>query len=282
MTQFPQAADILLTGAGGRLGRLLRHAAARDGTGPRRLAFQSRRPGTGLTWAPGDALSALPRCDTVVALWGRTGGDAAALAENGALVAFSHAVAMACGARRLFHLSSAAVYGPGRHMNEATPPRPAAEYGRAKLAMEGEVAGLPRNDRIAHGILRLANVVGADSLAPGLRGAGPVGMDRFEDGGGPIRSYIAPGDLLRVLTGLADLQPDDLPDTLNIAAPAPVRMEDLVGARRLDVDWRPAPPSATHEVSLDAARISALLPGAIRHQTAAAMVDDWAALEAPA
>ena len=282
MTQFPQAADILLTGAGGRLGRLLRRAVARDGAGPLRLAFQSRRPGTGLAWAPGDPLSALPRCETVVALWGRTGGDAAALAENGALVAFSHAVALACGARRLFHLSSAAVYGPGRRMDEATQPQPAAEYGRSKLALEAEVAGLPRTDRIAHCCLRLANVVGADSLAPGLRGAGPVAMDRFEDGGGPIRSYIAPGDLLRVLLGLADLPPERLPGTLNVAATAPVRMEDLVAARGLDLDWRPAPPTATHEVSLDTARLSKILPGAIRHETAEGMVADWAALEAPA
>ena len=96
---MPQAADILVTGAGGRLGRLLRRAAVRDGTGGQRLAFQSRRPGTGLTWAPGEALSALPRCDTVVALWGRTSGDAAALAENAALVAFGHTVALATGAR---------------------------------------------------------------------------------------------------------------------------------------------------------------------------------------
>lgn len=281
VTQFPQAADILFTGAGGRLGRLLQRAARREGSGAGRLAFQSRRPGTGLTWSPGDPLSALPECDTVVALWGRTGGTAAALAENGALVAFSHAVALACGARRLFHLSSAAVYGPGQRMDETTPPQPAADYGRSKLAMEHEVAHLPRNNRIAHCCLRLANVVGADSLAPGLRGDGPVGMDRFDDGGGPVRSYIAPGDLLRVLLGLAGLPPEHLPDTLNIAAPAPVRMEDLVGARGLGLDWRPAPPSATHEVSLDAARLSTLLPEAIRHEAASGMVADWAALEAP-
>ncbi|MEQ8924062.1 MAG: NAD-dependent epimerase/dehydratase family protein, partial [Roseovarius sp.] len=242
--------------------------------------FQSRRPGTGLTWAPGQPLSALPHCDTVVALWGRTSGDAAALAENAALVAFGHTVALATGARRLFHLSSAAVYGPGRHLAEGAPLSPVADYGHSKQAMEQEIARLPRTDRIAHCCLRLANVVGADSLAPGLRGSGPVGMDRFDDGTGPLRSYIAPGDLLRVLAGLASLPPDSLPETLNIAAPAPVRMDALVRARGLDLDWRPAPPGATQEVSLDTARLSALLPGAIRHDTAEAMVADWAALEA--
>jgi nucleoside-diphosphate-sugar epimerase len=277
---MPQAADILVTGAGGRLGRLLRRAAVRDGTGGQRLAFQSRRPGTGLTWAPGEALSALPRCDTVVALWGRTSGDAAALAENAALVAFGHTVALATGARRLFHLSSAAVYGPGRRLDEGAPLSPSADYGRSKREMEREVARLPRTDRITHCCLRLANVVGADSLAPGLRGSGPVGMDRFDDGTGPLRSYIAPGDLLRVLTGLASLPPDNLPEALNIAAPGPVRMDELVRARGLELDWRPAPPAATQEVSLDTARLSALLPGAVRHETADAMVADWAALEA--
>ena len=57
-------------------------------------------------------------------------------------------------------------------------------------------------------------------------------------------------------------------------------MDALVRARGLELDWRPAPPAATQEVSLDIARLSALLPGAIRHDTAEAMVADWASLEA--
>lgn len=282
MTQIPHEADILVTGAGGRLGRLLRRAAAQAGPGAPRLVFQSRQAGTGLTWAPGDPLSALPRCETLVALWGSTGGDADALAANARLVPVSHAVATACHARRVFHLSSAAVYGPGQKLTEAAPLRPAADYGRSKCALETAVAALPRDDGIAHGCLRLANVVGADSLAPGLRGTGPVGMDRFADGGGPIRSYIAPGDLLQVLLALSALPPARVPPVLNVAAPRPVRMDDLVRAAGLSLAWRPAPQTAVHEVSLDTARLQNLLPGVVTRDTAAAMVADWAGLEGTA
>ena len=69
---------------------------------------------------------------------------------------------------------------------------------------------------------------------------------------------------------------------LNVAAPAPVRMDDLVQARGLELAWRPAPASAVHEVSLDVARLEALLPGAMTRATARDMVADWAALEAAA
>ena len=282
MTQFPQAADILVTGAGGRLGRLLRAAARRAGSDGTRLAFQSRQPGADIAWAPGDPLSALPRCETLVALWGATGGDPAALAANSALVATSRQVALACGARRLIHLSSAAVYGPGRGMTEDAPLLPTADYGRSKRAMEQAVAALPADDGMAHCCLRLANVVGADSLAPGLRGTAPVGMDQFADGRGPLRSYIAPGDLLRVLRALSALPPDALPPVLNVAAPAPVRMDDLVRARGRDLAWRPAPDTAVPEVSLDVTRLETLLPGTTACHTADAMIADWAALEAPA
>lgn len=279
MTQIPQAAEILVTGAGGRLGRLLRRAALRAGLGEDRIAFQSRRPGTGVTWAPGAPLSALPRCETLVALWGGTAGDADALAVNAALVPTSLAVAQACHARRLLHLSSAAVYGPGRAMTEETPPEPTADYGRSKYEMERAVAALPPDDGIAQCCLRLANVVGADSLAPGLNGDTPVGMDQFADGGGPIRSYISPGDLLQVLLGLSALPPAALPPVLNVAAPAPVRMEALVRARGLGPAWRPAPATAVHEVSLDVTRLETLLPGVTSRETAADMVADWAELE---
>ena len=65
--------------------------------------------------------------------------------------------------------------------------------------------------------------VGADSLAPGLTGDAPVRLDRFADGGGPVRSYIAAGDLLRVFIKAGRPAPRKLPPVLNVAAPCPGR-----------------------------------------------------------
>jgi len=286
VTQFPQDRTVLVTGSGGRLGRLLRRAARRDGTGAFALAFQSRHPpadesdGDAVTWAPGDALSALPRCGTVVALWGRTAGTSAELAENVDLVAIGYAVARACGARRLLHLSSAGVYGPGRAMTEDAPLAPTSDYARAKCAMERAVSRLPSGDGIAHCCLRLANVVGADSLAPGLRRDAPVGLDRFADGGGPVRSYIAASDLMRVFCGLAALPPETLPTVLNVAAPAPLGMAALARAAGRDIDWRPAPEEAVQQVTLDTGRLCRLLPDIALLSSAPQLAADWLDLEA--
>lgn len=268
------ASRCLITGATGRLGRLLRAVwPAKDSPQPIWLA---RRGDADILWPGAPApLPDLPPCATVVALWGQTSGDAQTLAHNVGLVAQGVRLAHACGARRVFHISTAAIYGPGRAMDETRTPAPINAYGSAKLEMERAIADLPR-DGIRHVILRLANVVGADSLAPALqhpeRG---VTLDRFTDGTGPRRSYIGPGDLARVLAGLTRLAPDDLPDLLNIAAPAPVAMEDLARAAGCPIIWRAAPPKAQAEVSLDTNRLARLLPGALHHVTPREMVADW-------
>ncbi|MEQ8917523.1 MAG: NAD-dependent epimerase/dehydratase family protein [Roseovarius sp.] len=249
-----------------------------DGPQPIWLA---RRGDADILW-PGapTPLPDLPLCETMVALWGQTSGDAQTIAQNVGLVAQGVRLAHACGAKRVFHISTAAIYGPGHTMDESRIPAPVNAYGHAKLDMEHTVAALPR-DGLHHVILRLANVVGADSLAPALndptRG---VTLDRFADGAGPRRSYVAPGDLARVLAGLARLATDDLPDLLNIAAPAPVAMEDLVRAAGCPIIWRAAPPEAQAEVSLDGNRLARLLPGAVHHVTPREMLADWRSAQA--
>jgi len=268
------ASRCLITGATGRLGRLLRALwPAEDSPPPIWLA---RRGDADVLWPGAPApLPDLPPCAAVVEAWGQTSGDAQTLAQNVDLVAQAVKLAHACGAKRVFHISTAAIYGPGHTMEETRLPAPVNAYGRAKLDMEHAVAALPR-DGLRHVILRLANVVGADSLAPAFqhpeRG---ITLDRFADGTGPRRSYIAPGDLARVLAGLARLATDDLPDLLNIAAPAPVAMEDLAGAADCPIIWRVAPPEAQAEVSLDTNRLARLLPGAVHHVTPREMLADW-------
>lgn len=276
---------VLITGATGRIGTLLR-AAWPPAQGPRPVWLARRAPAD-ILWSPGSALpDPLPRCDTVIALWGQIAGTAADLMANVALVHHGAALAQACGARRMLHLSSAAVYGPGTGLAEHTPPHPANAYGRAKLAMEAAVRALTARET-RHCCLRLANVVGADSLAPALRAhpraeAQPVRLDRFADGGGPLRSYIAPGDLAQVLCALATLPPAHLPPVLNVTAPRPVTMESLVQAAGRTLIWQDAPDTAVQSVTLDGTCLAGLLPFLYLKQTAPQMIDDWLSLETTA
>ncbi|MEO1137926.1 MAG: NAD(P)-dependent oxidoreductase [Pseudomonadota bacterium] len=269
---------ILITGAGGRLGRLLRAARTRDGTGSVQVLFQSRRPGADLIWSPDMPFDALPDCDAVVALWGVTGGTPEALSQNSALAEQSIAVAQACKAGTLVHLSSAAVYGPGVSMNEDTQPTPKTHYGQAKLAMEQLIAAraVPGVAQIA---VRLSNVVGADSLLPALQRGQPAMLDRFANGMGPVRSYIGAADVLAVFCALVALPVTTLPRVMNIAAPQGVGMEDLVRAAGKDIVWRPAPATAIQEVTLDVTCMTRLLPHTRVRTRATDLIADWQQLE---
>ncbi len=236
--------------------------------------FAARHPPADLLLEAGSPLPDLPSCDSVVALWGKTSGDAATLDQNISLADATRAVARACGARRVLHLSSAAVYGPGADLEETTTPKPHGPYGQSKLAMEARVAGFA-DDHAHHVCLRLANVVGADSLAPALTTQGPVRLDRFENDAGPLRSYLSPGDLVRILSALSALPVADLPDILNVATPDPVAMADLARAAGQDIEWQPAPDGATQIVTLKAQRLTRLLPQISLHRTAEDMIADW-------
>ncbi len=214
-----------------------------------------------------------------MALWGLTNGSEHELATNARLVDLTTDIANACGADRVFHMSSAAVYGPGANLSEDQAPCPINPYGRAKLDMERRVAELRDNSRSHHVILRLANVVGADSLAPGLRANLAVKLDRFDDGHGPRRSYIAASDFLRIVTRLTELERHHCPDILNIAAPQPVEMEGLLRAAGREVLWCPAPARAVQDVTLDVGRLGRLLPLHQLMSKPADLVADWQELE---
>ena len=277
MSQITQNIPVLVLGSGGRLGRLLRRIWARHPPAGVDLHFQSRRAHAhphSHQWSPGQPADTLPVCDTVIALWGQTEGDAEALALNASLAGQSRAVALACGATRLLHLSSAAIYGGAVDATETTPAAPVNDYGRAKLALEMRVAGFD-DPGLRHVCLRLANVVGADSLAPALRRDTPVILDRFADGEGPLRSYIGPEDLADILIALARVPPGDLPATLNVAAPEPVAMQALTTAAGRDITWRDAPPTALQRVTMDTTHLAQLLPALNPTSDAAVLIERW-------
>lgn len=269
---MPDIKRPLVLGASGRLGTLLRGAAICAGD---KAHWTSRRAGPGIVRWSGET-SSLPAAETVIALWGVTAGDDTELAANTDLALRAIEIAQAIGAERVIHLSSAAIYGPGADMTERTQPGPLSAYGRAKLAMEQAIAdaGAITLDQT---ILRLANVVGADSLAPALT-RGSASLDRFPYGGGPVRSYAAPGHVWQVLRCISAQAPvAGQVETLNLCASRPVAMADLLHAAGSDIAWREAPTAAVQTVTLSAEALQRHFPKARHDWTAAQMIDDWRA-----
>lgn len=180
------------------------------------------------------------------------------------------------GARRVFLSSSAAIYGGGSGaLHEADPLAPALPYGQTKLQMERAAAALGAGLGVAVTSLRIGNVAGADALLaqPGRQRR----LDQFSDGQGPRRSYIGPGALAGMLGSLCVAEADSaaLPDCLNIALDGAVAMADLCHAAGLEVIWRPAPPEALPEVTLDVTRLGAIIP--VPKACPAQIIADWRA-----
>ncbi|MWD27069.1 NAD-dependent epimerase/dehydratase family protein [Aquicoccus sp. SCR17] len=268
-----------MPGATGRLGGiLLRHWRDAPPAGLEIVPVARRAMPGAVVWTPGTDPAPLGRADAVLALWGVTAGNDAALGANRDLALAAMELARATGADRVLHCSSAAVYPPGPGpLDEEVPPAPARPYGAAKLAMERAVADWaaanPGGPRAC--CLRIANVAGADSLFTSLEGEGPVTLDRFADGRGPRRSYVAGADLARACAALLTLPPEELPEVVNVCGPRPVGMDALVRAAGRDLRWRDAPEGAIPEVALSDARLAALGAAARESDRAEALVADW-------
>ncbi|MFN3937975.1 MAG: NAD-dependent epimerase/dehydratase family protein [Gemmobacter sp.] len=248
---------MLVAGATGRLGRFLM-AAWGDGSAAgiaplwagRSIPLdvpRSRR------WDPGNPDVPMPPADVLILLSGVTSGPGAALAQNAVIARAALDAARAAGVGHVFLASSAAVYGPTGPdaAAEDRAPAPVRPYGEAKLEMEKQAQG-----RAQVTVLRIGNVAGADLLGQAIR-SGPVRLDRFASGSGPVRSYIGPQSLARVLATLARraASGQPLPPVLNLAAPGRVAMEDLLRAAGIPFDWQPAPPDAIEHVVMATDRL---------------------------
>ncbi len=271
--------SIVVLGAGGRVAAMLRRIWATDGTERRIAAWTARRPGDAdtLSWSPGAPATHVPRAHTVIAAWGVTSGTEAELAANTRLAHAAMDLADEIGAVRVLHFSSAAVYDGGEHRwDEADTPRPRSAYGAAKLAMEEAVLERCSAERTgcANCCLRLANVAGADQLFAAMTGDRVVTLDRFPDGAGPRRSYLAPTELAATLRALADLPPEALPSRLNVAGPGPVAMAEIVQAAGKPLVWRDAPETALPEMALATERLEALVGPLPRSADAAALAEE--------
>lgn len=275
---------VLILGASGRLGRMLRRIWAGSPPPGWQPVWQVRdaggaRPGD-ISWDPlgnRPLPAAVASADAVLCLLGVTGGSEDALACNTALGLAGLRAARATGARRCLIASSAAVYGPVENASEDDAPTPVGAYGRAKLAMEAAVL---RDTSPGTTLLRIGNVAGADALLGGAVGrGGPVLLDRFADGTGPIRSYIGPASLARVLSDL--LSAADLPGVLNVAAPGAVSMASLLDAGAIPWQGRPALDGAVQRVTMDTTRLQSVarLPEGSAHP--AELVRQWRAFGGP-
>lgn len=272
-------------GATGAIGGALRVAWADAAPAGLRPLWQGRRadaPPGWLRWAPLDEpVPALPPLEAVVVLSGVTPAPGAALSGNAALALAGLEAAKAAGARHVFLASSQAVYAPAdRPLAEGDPIAPPTAYGLAKAEMEEAAARWQAAaGPAAPGItcLRIGNVAGADLLGRRIGAGLPMRLDRFPDGRGPERSYIGVGGFARVVESLlaAVLAGQGLPFALNVAAPRPVAMEDLLRAWGRDWSWNGAPPEARQSVSLDVAQLGRLHDFEAQDSDAAQMVAEW-------
>lgn len=276
---------VLVLGATGQIGKILRTCWPRLGAGADQVIWQARKgeaaPGQAV-FDPLTAADSLPRAvmqvSTILCLSGVTPARAAqggVMADNARLAQAAIRAGAKSGARVLL-ASSAAVYGnqPGA-LDETGPLAPMSEYGRAKVEMEQSGAALAAELGVSVCALRIGNIAGIDAILGGWRPG--FRLDRFADGSTPHRSYIGPVTLARVLYDLR--QRDDLPAALNIAAPGAVEMGALLDAAKLAWTPQPAPETAIARVELDITQLQRFTPVTTQDSQPQALVDEWRSLE---
>ncbi|WP_424968583.1 NAD-dependent epimerase/dehydratase family protein [Dinoroseobacter sp. S375] len=277
---------VLVLGATGRLGGMLRRYWVSPEIEPLWQARQGHDPGAGdwVVFDPRtDPLALAEACaavDVVLDLAGPVPGPGRAVSSFAAIPPLARAVAhgvRAAGGRSLLWASSAAVYGARARCGEDDPLAPLSDYGRAKQAGEAALAGVP-----GACALRIGNVAGADALLSGAHPGVAVTLDRFADGTTPLRSYLGPKTLAETLFQLVIRAAEaPLPPVLNLSGPGPgVAMGDLLEAAGIRWQPRPAPEAALPEVVLDTARLTALVPLSPEAGTARRIVAEWRADQA--
>ena len=258
MTPKSHIGRVLLLGANGKLGRMLRFQWS--SSGPDIIPIVRKPLPTGeRVWAPGDDTAELPRVDAVLALWGRTSGTEVELTENVSLGVSAMELGMALGAGHVIHCSSAAVYKPGATPRTEAQTDPQNLYGKSKLAMEQAVSAFQSlNGGPKASILRIGNVAGADSLFVNLARRKVIELDTFADGSGPQRSYIAPRDLAHVIEMVLQHPPEEGLRVMNVAAPRVTAMADIVKATGTALHRKAADAAAAPMVALDVTQQQAL------------------------
>lgn len=281
---------MIVIGASGRVGRLVSAAWQIDRSPADRIIVQSRRRdaathATSLGWDPMTGAGAL--CDwaeqygvprAMIVLAGVTPRQGQDLSLNTDIAVACVTAAAAARIPRVLVASSSAVYGAGdgTPFAETSACRPVNAYGEAKIAMERACHALS-----APGVetccLRIGNVAGADALllnVARMAPDAPLVIDAFADGHGPVRSYIGPKSLARVLATLAT-HDADLPPIMNIATPEPISMDALAQAAGHPWTARTAQPDAQQRITLDSTLLSEFCRFAPEESRPSEMVFQW-------
>ena len=248
---------VVMLGAGGKLGRLLRPRWSTE-------ALWTTRKEVDVTDTA--ALSqVLMHADAVFCFAGATHGAQRPMSHN---VDVARRTLDAADGAHVFLFSSAAVYGalPGPCVEDG-PTSPQSDYAAAKLQMEEMAAAHPNPCTC----LRLGNVAGADAILGGWRPE--FQLDQYPDDHTPARSYIGPGKLAAVLAELAART--DVPQVLNVAAPHPVAMGDLLDAAGLQWSPKPATDRTIAKVHLNTSRLEHMVAFEPHDSTASGIVADW-------
>ena len=252
--------DLVILGAGGKLGRLLRPLF------PQRARWLTRADVDIHDTAAMHV--ALRGADAVICMAGVTNTSAQPLHMNTDVAVRTLDAARDASSGRVFLLSSAAVYGAATGAcAEDGPTAPDSKYGESKLAMERVALQHPHPSTV----LRLGNVAGADAIlagwVPGFQ------LDQLPDGSTPRRSYIGPNALARTLAALA--RTSALPHLLNVAAPGCVQMGALLDAARLEWKPQPATTATIPTVNLDTTRLRMFTEFKASDSTPIGIVEDW-------
>ena len=260
---------LLVLGATGAVGTLLRQVWSIDPPEHTHVIWQARTAQPGMIpFRPGAATDVFGKVDTVLSLW----GGPTDLPANRTLAIEAQRIGSETGADRVLHASSIAAYLPQiSALREEDPLGNSNAYGMAKTEMEHAVQVAPGPRRCC---LRLGSVAGAESLARALAEDNLIRLHQFASGHGPLRSYIAPADLAKVVLGLTHLPLNDLPQALNVGAPHPVRMEALLATANRAFHWSPAPDTARETAILDTSLLQSLVPLAPNSADPAAIVAD--------
>lgn len=243
---------VLLTGATGFVGGAVLHRLLGERTDGRDLEVRAlvrtppagRREQAGVEWRradlsdPASLDGAADGADVLVHLAARVDGTEQECERTN--IGGTRAVvgeARRAGVRRIVHLSTAAVYGPGPHRGipvDGVTPAPVSAASRTRLAAE----------RIALDagavVLRPGLVLGAGDrwVVPGLRELLRRVPARWDGGRGQL-SLVAVEDLARLITALATA-PDAVPSgTFHAGHPVPVRCGELL-ARLAELDVLPS------------------------------------------
>lgn len=280
---------VLVLGSSGRIGTMLRRAWARDAEDVRKagitFTFQTRHiqpeHPDDLLW---DVLHAPPPTDAgpfecMIVLSGIVPRGGADFTLNTAIGTACVAAAAQMGIPAVLLASTSAVYGTDSDLplREEDPLRPLHDYGRSKRDMEEVCQAQARALGVALCSMRIGNVAGADALLINAAALGPdekLRLDCFKDGGTPLRSYIGPHSLARVMLSLI-AQRTELPAALNIAAPDPVTMGALAQAAQAPVDLQPAQGQAHQHVTLACEALAALHPFDPVASQPAEMIRQW-------